>query len=484
MTASLQDASTSLPERRCPARRLLWVASTGLVIATVLVLLTVFVMRRAEEFPDVGEPFDVETFAAYTLPNEQNAISQYLLAQRALVRFDPPKAAPRAGRVENSARRKTLLDWSQANEAERKWLDANRMTLEVWKRGTERDEAIEVPLDALSITSLLPAANDGRTFASLALLEASRQAGEGHASDAWNWYRACLRASRHFCMHAAGIERLFGTRIYGMARDPILNWASRPELTPAALRQAMTDALAVDEMTPPLSETFKTAFLCERNGISEVLSNLSEQHPWVAVETRFSGRPERMRRALKLFFANWIAHADRPRSERRYLPDKDVPLFEVDSPGEPPLPSPEVLKSAVSMWLSGLDTHGSTSTGPPVDFALPGMMYLFEVADHDQVNRAGVIVGLALQLYFREHGDFPLALPELVKAGYLRSIPLDPFGKGEPIHYRVEAHPPRAIVWSVGLDGVNKAGKPSVVKGDERSSEDTVFEIVAPPKAH
>ncbi len=101
-----------------------------------------------------------------------------------------------------------------------------------------------------------------------------------------------------------------------MARDPILNWASRPELTPAALRQAMTDALAVDEMTPPLSETFKTEYISERNGLSEILANLPEHQPWAAVETRFSGRPERMRRALKLFFANWIAHADRPRPRR------------------------------------------------------------------------------------------------------------------------------------------------------------------------
>ncbi len=485
MTASLPDASTSLPARRSPARRVYWAASVGLAIATVLILLTVFVLRRTEQFPDVGEPFDVEAFAAFSLPNDLNAISQYLLAQRALIPLERSLVPPRSGSIEDTARREALLNWSEANDAERKWLEANQTTLELWKLGTTRDEAIEVPFDRLSITSLLPAANDVRLFVSLALLKASHETAEGRAGDAWTWYLAALRASRHFCMRACGVERLIGITIYGRARDPILNWSTRPELSAADLRRALSDAIDVDGMTPPLSDTFKTEYISERNGLSEILANLSEHEPWAAVETRFSGRPERMRRALKLFFANWIAHADRPRAARRRLPDKDIPLFEVDSSGEPPLPSPSALKSAVAMWLTGLEAHGSRGVVPPLDFALPRLTYLFDAADRDQMNRAAVNVGLALQLYFREHGSFPPTLAQLVKAGYLKSIPLDPFGKGEQIHYRVEDHPTaRAVLWSVGLEGINEADKVRAVKPEPGSNEDTVFEIVTPRKMH
>lgn len=66
---------------------------------------------------------------------------------------------------------------------------------------------------------------------------------------------------------------------------------------------------------------------------------------------------------------------------------------------------------------------------------------------------------LALQLNYREHGSFPASLAELVKNGYLKSIPIDPFGKGQAFRYRrePESHG-AAVVWSVWIDGVDQAG--------------------------
>jgi hypothetical protein len=484
MTATPADECTNHATTRGPLRMLLWIGGMLLLIAAALSVLSLYLMRSRGDIPDVGEPFDLETFAAFSVPNDKNAISQYLLAQRALVGLGKSMPPPRIVAAEDSARRAAVADWSEANEDARNWLEANRKALEIWKPGTNCDEAIEVPLDGITISALLPAATNAQAFARLALLEASREASTGHAADAWSWYRATLRSSRHFCRHGGSVDRLIGTEVYRLARDPILHWSSRPELTAADLRQALADAIAADDMTPPLSETFKVEYLSERNGLVEVMNNLSDQHPWVAVETRFSGRPERMRRALKLFFANWIAHADLPYAERRPVSDKGVPLFE-PAPGEAALPPPEILKSAVAMWLSGLEAPGSPPhMGPPVDFALPGMLSTFDTADRDRVNRAAVIVGLALQLYAREHGDFPAALPELVKAGYLKSVPLDPYGNGGPMHYRVEGKPAQqVIVWSVGLDGVAKDGKLPVEPVNERTSSITVFAIKAARKS-
>jgi hypothetical protein len=121
---------------------------------------------------------------------------------------------------------------------------------------------------------------------------------------------------------------------------------------------------------------------------------------------------------------------------------------------------------------------------PIVDYALPGMMSLFDTVDQDRVNRAAVIVGLALQLYFREQGRFPSALPELVQGGYLKSLPLDPFGKGEPIHYRLTGDTrDDAVVWSVGMDGINAAGKLPTTPNESRDIPNTIFEIKAVRKS-
>ncbi len=155
-----------------------------------------------------------------------------------------------------------------------------------------------------------------------------------------------------------------------------------------------------------------------------------------------------------------------------------VGLFEPE-PGSPRLPPARDLKKIVAMQLSGLERNMGMISSPVVDYALPGMMSLFEIVDEDRVNRAAVSVGLALQLYFREHGRFPAALSELVQAGYLKSIPLDPFGKGEPIHYRlIGKSTDRAVVWSVGPDGVNQAGELPAGTPDP-DSPPTVFEIRA-----
>jgi hypothetical protein len=483
--ATIQEESKTPAEKRRPLRVVLWLGGAALVSALVLAVIGVLLSRR-DDVPDVGEPFDVEKFESFSLPNEKNAISQYLLAQRALVRFDSLMPVARIRPADESARAAALNSWNDANPDARAWLKANRKALELWKIGAARDESIEVPYESLNTYSELPASTDARIFVQLALLEASRLIQERRAADAWSWYRASLRASRHHGMHAVGIGRQVGASLYQLARDPILNWSARPEIAGADLRQALADAVGIDAMTAALSENFKVQYLAERTAVPEVLANLVEKHPWAAIETRFSGRPECMRRALKLFFANWIAYADQPRHERVPSSDKSIGLFEPGPGGDggPDLPPPEVLKSLNGMSLTGLEAHASMSSVPPIDFALPGMRSLFDVVDQEQVNRAAVIVGLGLELYYREHGHFPQTLSELTKVGTLKSIPLDPFGQGEPIHYRVEGNPAdRAVVWSVGLDRITESGKLPTEKIDERISSVTVFEIKAPRKS-
>ena len=72
--------------------------------------------------------------------------------------------------------------------------------------------------------------------------------------------------------------------------------------------------------------------------------------------------------------------------------------------------------------------------------------------------RDGVLVGIALELYRRKHGDWPGALGELVP-GYLPSVPLDRL-TGEPVRYRVTGDGP--VVYSVGVDGDDDGGRPPV----------------------
>jgi len=436
------------------------------------------------DIPDIGEPFDVKAFEAYSLPAGKNADSLYLLAQRSLVKLDYHRLEFAASQAtEKSARQAALRGWREANEGARHWLDANTKALGVWKVGTERAEAIEVPLSEFEYESLLPIAQDARVFTMLALLKASQLTSEGHTAEAWSWYRAALRASRHIGMYGCAVERMIGTEVCRLARAPILNWAARPEVSAADLRQALTDVAVVDAMTAPVSRTLKVEYLSVRHSIPRILANLRKEHPFVAVAVRQSGRPEKMVRVANLWFANWLANAERPRWQRKPMTDKRIGLFEPD-PGSPKLPPARELKKLVAMQLSGLEPNMGMISSPIVDYALPGMTSLFDVDDQDRVNRAAVSVGLALQLYFREHGQFPQALAELVQAGYLKSVLLDPFGKGEAMHYRLEgSSTDHAVVWSVGLDGTNQEGKLPTAESDSLEKPSAVFEIRAVQKS-
>ena len=90
---------------------------------------------------------------------------------------------------------------------------------------------------------------------------------------------------------------------------------------------------------------------------------------------------------------------------------------------------------------------------------MPGVTVFLNAVDRERTRQAALVLGLALELYHRERGQFPAALAELVEQKYLPSIPLDPFGKGEPFHYRREVDPKKgATLWSVWLDGIDQHG--------------------------
>ncbi len=82
-------------------------------------------------------------------------------------------------------------------------------------------------------------------------------------------------------------------------------------------------------------------------------------------------------------------------------------------------------------------------------------------------NRDGVFIGLALELYHREHSKWPASLDEL-SPKYLPTLPADPI-TGKPLHYKVVND--RPIVYSVGVDGDDDGGRLAKNKDGESHPE-------------
>jgi hypothetical protein len=82
-------------------------------------------------------------------------------------------------------------------------------------------------------------------------------------------------------------------------------------------------------------------------------------------------------------------------------------------------------------------------------------------------NRDGVFLGLALELYHREHGKWPESLSEL-SPKYLPTLPADLI-TGKPLHYKIVND--RPTVYSVGVDGDDDGGRLAKNKDGETHPE-------------
>lgn len=98
----------------------------------------------------------------------------------------------------------------------------------------------------------------------------------------------------------------------------------------------------------------------------------------------------------------------------------------------------------------------------PLSGILPSLEGTLEVEYLSRTDRRMAAVTLAIHSYQRDHGDgLPPNLDTLVP-DYLPAVPIDPMAAEGDLKY----DPDRALLWSVGADGVNDGG-------DETAEEET-----------
>jgi hypothetical protein len=419
---------------------------------------------------DVKAPFDVEAFSAVSVPKSENAFTYYREAFNRFVARSPASGGSKARRQPASNEAQILgHGWTGANAALRSCVIANRQSLDLWKRGTECRKALEASPELGNLEQRLYEVQSLRDLARVALVEAERVSAERGAAEAWTWYRGVLVSSRHAGMHAPSVGRLVGVALWGTAVDPVLRWSSRAELTANDLRKAVADAEAIEAMTAPLSETLKAEYIFSTGSFSSQLPPNAPGGLDLVVD---------FNQSLALVYGNWLSQADRPRFRRKPARGSKWFLFETDSGKAAP---GSAASAAEIERLCGLATPAIRVDARLIELLMPSIKSLFSAVDREAVSRAALVVGLALQLHYREHGRFPAELSELVQGGYLPRIPADPFGKGEAIRYRREPDARRgALLWSVWYDGVDQDAKVKVELGREDSRGDRVFQIVVP----
>jgi len=455
-----------------PTKHLRLATPRRLILGILLLIPVALVGVRAYEVlstPSVGEPFDVEAFSAYRLPDEKNAFTHYrkvigLFVSEQKVLESYPAVTPQDF-LDNETMAEE--DWTRAIPALRHWVALNRSALDEWKRGADCDEGFDVSPEQ-AVSTVNPAAADDmrlRDTARLEALEGMRLASEGHPAEAWQCYRNLLRASRHLTMHTTLMGSLISGGVLDLGVRGAVIWSTHKSVNADQLRRAIRDVELVEQMRTPASDVIKLEYIALREFSAKGVFCGTEMPAWV----RYTGYPAQVGRSARLVVANLLTQADRPGYLRTAVHPGKLGLFELDPAAapDPVLRTPEeVERSAVTSALTVSKTLHPVApeAASEIEVCDPQSMtqnlhYAIQVNDTSQTRRSALLLALALQLHYREHGAFPTSIDELVKNGYLKSIPPDPFGKGEPFRYRREPGPRgAAVVWSVWIDGVDQGG--------------------------
>ena len=98
------------------------------------------------------------------------------------------------------------------------------------------------------------------------------------------------------------------------------------------------------------------------------------------------------------------------------------------------------------------------------------MKNIYNISFRFNAQIEGLIVTVAIFRYRLEQGDLPDNLEQLVQAGYMAELPLDPYS-GEPFVYK-KLDSDDFLLYSLGLDfdddgGTRSAKKAEIYNGDE-----------------
>ncbi|MEX2287731.1 MAG: hypothetical protein WD648_11620 [Planctomycetaceae bacterium] len=415
-----------------------------LVLVAVLCAPFVYRNRQLAGLPDIGDPFDVEAFCDIPLSNHENAFVEF---DRAGAMLAPQPALDDAA-----------LDkgWSASPPELQQWVIDNRPALEVWRKGTEKPDALFMNPAEVDIETDFSPVSQLREFAQLARLEASRLEGEGDVRGAWEMFRALFRSSRLVGRHGAMIEFLIAYSLQGVAANGINQWASDPRVDRQLLETALTRVRADAQLRAHSSTSLaKVEYLSIRNTL--------ERFPT-------GGSYPKAKSVLPVIF--WVEYERTRRIMQHYFAEEIVSLADEGSP------------ESVPPHLSSVDLQVFIDKSLLSSLFLVSQEWAEQYVSYERARQAAIEMALAAQIHYREHGAFPEKAEELLQTG-LDAIADDPFShSGRPMQYRVDAATGNAVVWSAGKDGVDDGGDvESTGEGDHEHPPTDVGYVVRVPAA-
>jgi hypothetical protein len=408
-----------------------WLGWRTLALTILLMILLAPVSYRAwrlSQVPVSNEPFDLKQFLQ-KIPASENSYDDFRRAEEQL-KPNPSLA---------------LKTWFEATEKDRfqppaKWTDS------------------ESPDVAVSTT---------QEFIRLSSDQISKSIRVERPADSIPWIRAQLRFAHLIRQKGLKLNYSTGVAYFSVAAKNANFWSSRPELNRQALDRVRADLKSARDLSPPLSEMIKAECVSEISLYKRWSVEL-EQSVHATIDQHVQGRiavpepeldfgwrawleaePEYTIRLFPHIARNHLLLIEEDRRDRPELINED--LFEDTS--ATPAQRGDLRAERLAALIQGAYVWRSSR--------LKGTLNLI---DRDEARYRCLIVSLAAQAYFRDHGEFPADANELVP-GYLDELPDDLYSPTPaPLIYRRDGH--GAVVYSRFENEIDDGG--SVVDYDER----------------
>jgi hypothetical protein len=209
-------------------------------------------MQDVSDLPEIGDPFDVAAAQRPLIVAE---------ADNAFVLYEAAEAKPGIPPVQLQQAELNALLWARMGPEVRSFVDLSRQVLDLWRRGTNRPDALYCqPGTAAFMTSRRPVW-DLWSLCKMALLEGDRLEAAGKPTEAWPWHLGVLRCSRHCGKHGWIMERSLGAHLHEEVSHRIVKWAADARVNVSLLRQELVQTQAADALTESLSEMLRYSYL-------------------------------------------------------------------------------------------------------------------------------------------------------------------------------------------------------------------------------
>lgn len=419
-----------------------------LIVALIVGSPFVYRASRLWKLPDIGEPFDVQEFVSHPPADDENAFTYYrqitgkITPEQKItskIVDDDNQPIEYLTQLVSVTLQSTERELPHRSEWE-KWLSENEEMLLLWKEGTECNESLNNPPAELHIATLLDASQDLRSYARLVIVKAKILADDGKLDEAWSWYRALFRCSRHLGHRSVFIDRIIGNAIYSMAAEGVKNhWVNHPGITDKQLATAIRDLTEINKMTPPISDCFKTEYLVymnllSRNGWESLIYD--GNIPLNSIGLWFKNEPEYSRRLVKIYIAET--------------------LFQMEK-SQPGTKDKKRVRPIEELSLTGDDLKQLGETSIIVSQFPNTHRHMNQIEARDKAHQAVLIAALSAYRFKLANVSFPESIAELQTA-YPDVSYVDPNVKTKAnlLGYRINRE--KVVIWSVGHDRTNNNG--------------------------